>query len=100
MSVVNGLTLEQDERLTLLIEECSEIIKEACKIQRFGYQSINRYEPEKGTNLERLQLEIGDLDAVIALMAKNGDISIDAINQRHNHKYQKLQEYLTGNHKF
>lgn len=100
MSSRNGLTEAQEERLDLLVEECSEIIKAACKVKRFGYDSINPYAPQDGTNLNQLQLEMGDLDAIYALMSNNGDVDIDAINKRHQEKYPKLAGYLRGDHKY
>ena len=96
----NGLTEAQEERLTLLIEECSEVIKCATKIQRFGYDSINPYSPHEGTNLHQLQLEMGDIVAVQRLMAINGDYFPQAVESRANEKYLKLQKYLTHQHNF
>jgi hypothetical protein len=98
MSSTNGLTEAQEERLTLLIEECSEVIKCACKIQRFGYHSINPYAPQDGTNLNQLQLEMGDLDAIYALLSNNGDVNMHDINTRHQVKYAKLHSYLRHPH--
>lgn len=100
MSSTNGLTAAQNERLIKLIEECSEIIKVACKIQLHGYDSINPYAPQDGTNLNQLQLEMGDYDAIFALMANNGDIDVEAVNERHHKKYQILPKFLHEVHKF
>ena len=37
----NRLSPAEDERLTVLAEECSEVIQAICKIQRHGYESFN-----------------------------------------------------------
>ena len=52
----------EDYMLTVLIEECAEVIQAASKCKRFG--SDNYFEGY-GNNRERLSSEIGDLLAVI-----------------------------------
>ncbi len=42
-----------------LVEECSEVIKEVCKIQRFGYTADNQY---------RLHSELADVMLVVLEM--------------------------------
>lgn len=100
MSSVNGLTEAQEERLTKLIEECSEIIKVACKIQLHGYQSVNPYAPQDGTNLHQLHLEMGDYETIKRLMLKNGDIELSPILDRAIDKYPKLKKSLRQEHTF
>lgn len=95
-----AVMLAEQERLVLLMEESSEVIKCAAKVMRFGYDSINPYAPQDGTNLNQLQLEMGDYDAIVSLMSINGDIDLEAINERHANKYTKLHTYLRAEHKF
>jgi hypothetical protein len=97
---MSSLTEAQKERLVKLIEECSEIQKVACKILLWGYDSVNPYAPQDGTNLNQLQLEMGDYDAIFALMANNGDIDVEAVNERHHKKYQILPQFLHEGHEF
>ncbi len=55
--------------VTKLIEECSELIYELCKVQRFGWFKYHPDEPDK-PNIERVKYEIGDvLEAIDNLQA-------------------------------
>ena len=38
----NGLSESEQERLSILIEECGEVVQAACKILRHGYESFNQ----------------------------------------------------------
>jgi len=96
----SGLTLAQKERLYLLAEEASEIIKNVTKILRFGYDSYNPYEPEKGSNLQQLITEMGDLTAVQRLMMTNGDFNPGPICEAADAKYAKLPRFLRQQHNF
>lgn len=71
---MNTLTQAQAERLIFLIEECSEVIQEATKILRFGFDSYHPDDPTKETNRERLRRELTDVMACIALLEDKGDI--------------------------
>ena len=65
----NGLSEEQEEILTIMMEECAEIIQEICKIKRHGYES---HHPELlETNHEALIRELGDLLCIKAIWAKS-----------------------------
>jgi len=67
----SGLTKYQDELLVILVEECSEAIKEVCKIDRFGINGIG------GRAMERNQLtcltqELGDIMCMIEMLRDSG----------------------------
>ena len=62
---------KQDEILTILQEECAEVIQAVSKINRFGKDSVY-----KGvSNLNHLTEEVGDLMAMISIMIENNIIN-------------------------
>lgn len=66
------MKLTRDELLTLLIEECAEVIKAATKCQRFGYDVDHG--TGYGNNRDMLSIEFGELCAVAgALGIDRGD---------------------------
>lgn len=69
-----GLTPAEQERLTWLIEECSEVIKAGTKILRHGYRSYNPDKPAYGDNRRDLEMEIGDVLSAVGLMLNAEDI--------------------------
>ena len=70
---------EEREMLELLIGECSEIIQEASKVMRYGWDSHHPAEPMV-SNKDRLNREVLDLRAV--LWAMNRDGLIDSEDER------------------
>ena len=57
------------EILTILQEECAEVIVEVSKCFRFGPDQM--MEGVDVTNMQRLQKELGDLQAMIELLIDN-----------------------------
>lgn len=47
--------------LTKVIEECSEVIQIACKIDRFGWFNFHPDDPLKTTNMFLLKREMADV---------------------------------------
>jgi NTP pyrophosphatase (non-canonical NTP hydrolase) len=82
----------QDELLTILIEECSEVIKAATKIKRFGLVKTKKYD-----NAADLAREIGEMSWVIKLIVDTGIITNTTITQGYDNKRIKLREYLVEN---
>lgn len=61
----DDLRAKQDGVLIHLAEECSEVIQCSTKAIRFGIDSLNPYEPDTGSNRERISEEIGHVLALI-----------------------------------
>lgn len=69
-----SLTKAQEERLEMIIEECSETIKEATKILRHGYDSYHPSDIHRVPNRENFRHELSDIAAVLWAMLQAGDI--------------------------
>lgn len=83
------LTKRQEEILTVLQEECAEVIQVVSKIRRFGWGDAE-YD-----NVERLKAEIADLLLLIVLTVNNKivDISTDELEIRMEAKRKKLSKF-------
>jgi NTP pyrophosphatase (non-canonical NTP hydrolase) len=103
----NGLTPAEHERLTMLAEECAEVIQAVTKIQRHGYESCNPFGPGVETNRERLLRELFDVAAVTgmisldlpelqdsALVDQQVDKSLRRKLQFAHHQDEDFKEYL------
>jgi len=64
------LTDHQEECLEILQEECSEVIQAASKIKRFGL--LNRKSGDGLNNLQNLEMELGDVLAMIDMCREAG----------------------------
>lgn len=82
----------QDELLTQLIEECSEVIQRATKMQRFGVQE--KQAGQELTNEQRLSMEVGNLIEVCRKAAVVGMLSNGAVDAGIAEKEAKLARYL------
>lgn len=79
MEHFNKLTPAEAERLAILAEECSEVVKTAMKIMRHGYESFDPTGKELGTNRQQLEREIADIEVAFNRMVKNDDIDIGEV---------------------
>jgi NTP pyrophosphatase (non-canonical NTP hydrolase) len=80
------------EILTILQEECAEVIVEVSKCFRFGPDQM--MEGMNVTNMERLQKEIGDLQAMIELLVDNKvGVTIQGLKEAKKAKFQKLKQW-------
>jgi hypothetical protein len=91
---MNNLTEKQDEILTILIEECAEVIQVATKIKRFGLMSAHPEKPEQ-TNFVLLSKEVGDLSTMIHLAMKYELACNHLMVQTAWEKFGKLEMYST-----
>jgi len=88
----NQLTPAKAERLTLLAEECAEVIQAITKILRHGYDSYNPCESAGLSNRQHLEREIGHVDAAFNLMGH--DISTNAVHKYSIKKSKEVKKYL------
>lgn len=90
------LTPVEDEILTILIEECAEVIQAATKLQRFGKENrpvaAGNLDPAI-SNSEHLGLEIGDLRYMLDLSARYGLHDLHAVECGVKRKRERLDIY-------
>lgn len=77
------------EILSITQEECAEVIQAVSKIFRFGLDTEWKGE----TNREHLEEEIGDLQAMIYLLACNNIVSKEGIEKAAENKLNKLKKW-------
>jgi NTP pyrophosphatase (non-canonical NTP hydrolase) len=78
-----------EEIMTILQEECAEVIQMVSKIKRFGLDEIHL--KQGGTNRERLTEEVGDLQAMINLLQLYNVVDVSAVEEAKNAKFEKLK---------
>lgn len=80
------------EILLILQEEAVEVAKEISKIMRFGPDQIKP--GTEITNIQKLQEEIGDLQAMIELLVKKKvGVTTNGISSAKKAKFEKLKEW-------
>jgi NTP pyrophosphatase (non-canonical NTP hydrolase) len=102
MSHFNRLNPAEDERLTLLAEECAEVIQAIMKIKRHGYESCDPTEVvQEGqwrtANRQLLEKELGDVTYAMHLMLARKDVRATAILEASRQKQIKIAPYLHHN---
>jgi len=80
------------EILTILQEECAEVIVEVSKCFRFGPDQM--MEGVDVSNIQRLEKELGDLLAMIELlMEKNVGVTHAGLQAAKQAKFEKLKQW-------
>lgn len=80
------------EILTILQEECAEVIVEVSKCFRFGPDQM--MQGVDLTNMQRLQKELGDLQAMIELLVDNNvGITVEGLVEAKMKKFEKLKQW-------
>ena len=80
------------EILTILQEECAEVIVEVSKCFRFGPDQM--MEGVNVSNIQRLEKELGDLLAMVELLVdKDIGVSTDGLEIASKAKFQKLKQW-------
>lgn len=89
----NGSPITDYERelLVILMEECAEVTQAASKLLRFGKEN----HPHTGlSNSLVLATEMGDLDAVMAMVGEAGLIDRVTVNGAAHNKRLRLAHYM------
>ena len=73
-----------EELMTVLAEECAEVVQACCKIKRFGLD---------GNNLQQLAKELGDLHCMIEMCHEADLVSYGEIEEFVEAKREKLKVY-------
>lgn len=81
------------EVLSIIQEECAEVIQAVSKVQRFGL--LAHHPHRTTTNKEELEEELGDLLAMIDILTKHSYIDPKAVQAHTEQKIQKLKQYST-----
>ena len=82
---------DEAKNLEILAEECAEVIQIKSKITRFGMYDFN---PTKNVlNRDQLVQELGDVMAIIEILAFNGLFQEWEIEQAIERKLEKLKEW-------
>jgi hypothetical protein len=80
------------ELLTILGEECAEVIQRASKALRFGVEEAQPGQPY--SNAERIGHELGDLVEVMDRLIDLGVIPADAIEHGRQNKRRQLAKFM------
>ncbi len=97
MTHFNQLTPAELERLTILSEECAEVIQIVSKIQRHGYASVHPTDPDGPTNRMMLEKEIGDVLYMISFMEASHDVNHMTVDLHSVEKGISIRQYLHHN---
>lgn len=90
---MNQVNQHQEECLNILQEECAEVIQAASKIKRFGI--YNRKDGDDLNNLQNLEMELGDLLAMIDLCREAGlGITEEGLEKAKKAKKLRLQKWM------
>jgi NTP pyrophosphatase (non-canonical NTP hydrolase) len=78
------------EALIILQEECAEVIQAASKIYRFG---IDNEHKSGNTQRANLEMEIGDMLALVDILVEQGVVDLNNINTANAKKKEKLKQW-------
>ena len=86
----------QEHLLACLTEECAEVIKEVCKIQRFGPNDHHPDIEDSKLNVQRLKDEIVDLIGVVDMLQDEKFIDMDilGLEEQIEAKKARVEKYI------
>ncbi len=93
MKNFNKLTAAETERLAILAEEASEVIKAVTKILRHGYISYNPDAVNDGDNRGQLCAELGDFKASLDTMIAQDDVDGFLIEDARQARLARFNKY-------
>ena len=82
----------ESELLEIFSEECAEVIKRICKMNRFGKMEVQKGQPYN--NIQRLSEEVGQLQAMIDLCKENNLLDDNMVDYGYNTKASQLLVYF------
>ena len=83
---------QAQEALDILQEEAAEVIQAVSKIRRFGWNSYHPDTPDQH-NLEHLEEELGDMQAMIEILMELGIVSWGTVTVAKRAKIEKLKKW-------
>jgi NTP pyrophosphatase (non-canonical NTP hydrolase) len=84
---------KENEIMSILAEECAEVIQSISKCNRFGIDNLKPGKPK--TNREHLEDELGDVLAMIDIMLEHDIIQRDKLDAAKYNKFEKLKKWST-----
>jgi NTP pyrophosphatase (non-canonical NTP hydrolase) len=86
-------TMDNITRETLLItqEECAEVTQAISKVFRFGMDA--QYPAGSPTNKQKLEEELGDLQAMLLILRQKGIINMESVEHAAEAKVEKLKKW-------
>jgi NTP pyrophosphatase (non-canonical NTP hydrolase) len=91
LQIKDNMNDQIHEVMSILQEECAEVIQAVSKINRFG---VDNYKPGKPkTNREHLEEELGDLLAMICILEKMGVVDQRGLEIATKAKIEKLKKW-------
>jgi NTP pyrophosphatase (non-canonical NTP hydrolase) len=82
---------QTDEIMTILQEECAEVISSISKCKRFGLHDL--IPNTKESNMKRLTKELGDVLAMIDLLMNQNLLTRDELDQYKQEKFDRLKRW-------
>jgi len=79
------------EIMSILQEECAEVIQAISKVNRFGIDEVF----ENRSNRERLEEEIGDVMCLMGLLIDDGIVDEKRIESAARNKLDRLKRWST-----
>lgn len=92
-NILKQVNDHQEEVLNILQEECAEVIQAASKIKRFGI--TNRKDGSELNNLQNLEMELGDVLALVDILKGSGiGITDEGLERAKLAKMGRLSRYM------